>query len=354
VPDVNIAEDDLKKYCETVTIIPHPLSSHKLIGLLMKSFLTKVPLSTYIYRSESMVHAIERITSKNHIDVIHADTLGMIEPLFHKLTQKKVLTHHDIESHKMSRRIKNEKNILKQIVFKHEYNCIYEYENKYCKKFDLNLTVSEVDCERLREIHGDINTEVIENGVDCDYFKYYPGNYNSKELIFMGALDYYPNTNAMQYFCSDIWPLLKKKHPEVSFTIIGKNPSSQLLTIVNAHEDIRIVGFVDDVRPYLREASIFVCPIMEGGGTRIKILDAFAQGIPVISTDVGAEGLNVKNGKQIILANSITEFVDGISTLMEREELFEAISLNARKFVEDCYSYGHIGRKMATLFETLF
>ena len=157
----------------------------------------------------------------------------------------------------------------------------------------------------------------------------------------------------MLFFCSKIWPILKRKYPELKLTIIGKNPPTQLQSIGKSNKHINILGHVEDIRPHIGRAKVFICPIMEGGGTRIKILDAFSQGIPVVSTIVGAEGLDLQKGKHILLADTVTEFVDRVSDLMENEELSKSMSLCARKFVEENYSYNIIGKKMATVYNEM-
>jgi len=350
VQDIKLAERDLKKYCKNVYIIPHELGSIKKAFLLLKSIITRTPYSAYIYRSRQLLKQSLELISDKSIDLVHSDTIGMIEPILDKIGVIKVLTHHDVESHKMYRRYENEENVLRRIFYLQEHTSIKKYEKKYCRKFDLNIAVSDMDKGRLEEIDEGINVGVIQNGVDCEYFKYSPRNAMSRELIFTGALDYYPNAKAMLYFFGKIWPILKSKYPELKVTIIGKHPPAQLHSFGRDCNDINILGYVDDIRPHVQRAKVFICPILEGGGTRIKILDAFSQGIPVVSTIVGAEGLDLENGKHILLADTIAEFVDRVSDLLENDELSKRMSLFARKFVEENYSYNIIGKKMATVY----
>ena len=164
-------------------------------------------------------------------------------------------------------------------------------------------------------------------------------------------MDYYPNSNAMLYFCKQIWPNLKERFTDLRLIIIGKNPPVQIISLIKNMEGIELLGYVEDIRPYIKRAKVFICPIMEGGGTRIKILDAFSQGIPVVSTEIGAEGLHIENGKHICLANSAAEFVEKVSELIENNELSRKISINARKLIEENYSYKYIGEKLAKAYE---
>jgi len=353
VPDIEPAINDLKYYCKNVYIIPHELNNAQKVFLLLKSVVTRTPYSANIYGSRQLLNKIQVLISDHSIDLIHSDTIGMIEPILNRINRLKVLTHHDVESHKMHRRYDNEGNRLKRIFFLQEYKALRRYEKKYCTRYDSNIAVSEMDKIRLKEIDGRINVNVIQNGVDCEYFQYHPRDETSRELIFTGALDYYPNVKAMLYFCGKIWPILKSRYPELKLTIIGKNPPSQLQSIAKDDNYINMLGYVEDIRPHIKRAKVFICPIMEGGGTRIKILDAFSQGIPVVSTTVGAEGLSLEKGKHILLADTVAEFVEAVTELMENEELSKNMGLSARKFVEENYSYDMIGKKMASVYKEM-
>ena len=352
-PNLMLAEKDLKKFCKTVCFIPHNLTTVKRGFFIFKSIVTKLPYSVYIYRSDMLNKKILQLALDNTIDLVHSDTIGMLEPILNNIKAIKVLNHHDIESHKMLRRSANEEKIINRIFFRHEYKCIYEYEKIYYKNYDLNIVVSDIDQYRMKEINQNIQATIIENGVDCDYFAFNQREKNSHELIFIGALDYYPNYKAMLFFCNTIWPILKGKYPDLKLTIIGKKPPKQLISLIGSSKSIDMLGYVDDIRPHVKRATVFVCPIKEGGGTRIKILDAMSQGIPVVSTSIGAEGLNIENGNHILIADSIPEFVDGISELIENNELSNRISLQAREYVEKNYSYKYIGEKLATVYKGL-
>ena len=355
VKNLDLAEIDLKKHCKNVFFVPHKISNISKIYFILKSIFAKFPYSVSIYCSKYLKNDVLRFISDENIDLIHSDTLGMIEPILDRISAIKVLNHHDIESHKMYRRYKNEENLAKRLFFWNENKCLEKYEKKYYKKYDMNIVVSEMDYKRLNEIMGkwNIHAIIVENGVDCDYFAFHARKNCHEELIFTGALDYYPNDKSMLFFCSDVWPILKKKYPKLKFSIIGKNPSKSLMSLVKSSRDIKMLGYVDDVRPHIKRAKVFVCPIKEGGGTRIKILDAFSQGVPVVSTYIGAEGLDAVNGKHLLIADTPSEFVERISDLLDNDVLSEKISRDARKFVEEKYSYKYLGKKLAKEYENL-
>ena len=355
VHNISVAEIDLEIHCKKVFFIPHTISNLSKLFFIGKSVFSKIPYSVSIYRSKDLGKKVLKLISDENVSLIHSDTLGMIEPILDRINTMKVLNHHDIESHKMYRRYVNEENLAKRLFFWNENRRLEKYEKRYCKRYDRNIVVSEIDYGRLNDILGPSseNTVIVENGVDCDYFAFHPRLNSENELIFTGALDYYPNDKSMLFFCSDVWPILKEKYPALTFSIIGKNPSKSLLSLVKTSQDIKMLGYVEDVRPHIKRAKVFVCPIMEGGGTRIKILDAFSQGIPVVSTQVGAEGLEAVDGRHLMIADTPFGFVEKISDLLDNETLSSDISRHAREFVEEKYSYKHLGKKLAKEYEKL-
>lgn len=350
--DIEIARRDLETCCKQVILIPHPFDETRFrkYFLLFKSLVLHLPYSSEIYYSKKLSQTVLSVVRDFHIDIVHSDTIGLIDQVLDKLPCHKTLNHHNIESDMMYRRSEKERNLLKKLFFFIEARKIKSYERKYCPRYGLNLLVSELDEERLLKITKDLKTGVVENGVDCEYYQYSWQGIRNQELVFVGALDWYPNGDAMIFFCGGIWPALKKVFPELKMTIIGKNPPNKLLDLIDSQKDIELKGFVEDVRPFVKKARGFICPIRDGGGTRLKLLDAFAQGIPVVSTKIGAEGLDAEDGKHILIADTEEAFIKQIERTLFDDDLCMQLSLNGRRFVEERYSYGVIGEKLSRLY----
>ncbi|MBE0673006.1 MAG: glycosyltransferase [Anaerolineales bacterium] len=214
----------------------------------------------------------------------------------------------------------------------------------------MNLAVSQLDKELLSHITGVGNFEVIENGVDIDYFTPSFSIKKNKSIIFAGRLDQYSNRESLLYFCSKVWPLIKKKHPDMRFTIIGNNPPVKLMEIAGNDKNIELLGYVDDVRPYFANAMISVCPIKDGGGTRIKILDALSMGMPIVSTSIGCEGIDVTPGADVFIADTPEEFADKVDHIVSDTCKRQSMGKNARKTAEENYSWKAIGAKLDRLY----
>lgn len=345
---------DLKKYFKEVYIVPYK-NNHSMQKYYtgIKSILTSNPISIALYRSGSFQDACLNLLARKSFDVCHADTMGLIDHVLYKIDSGKVLTHHNVESHLMKRRSLNEGKILKKLFFALEAYKLEKFEKNICNNYDLNIFVSHIDMDRMKESIPNIHGVVVENSVDCNYFFYSrPSNYEC-DLTFAGSLDWHPNADAMIYFCEKVWPFLKKNLPTLKMNIIGKNPPKRLKQAVAETRDIKLLGFVDDVRPWIEKARIYVCPYREGGGTKLKILDALSQGIPIVASLLGIEGLDVNDNKEVLVARSQDEWLEKIMNLLENKYLYENISRNGRAFVEKTYSKEVIGMKLSNIYKAI-
>jgi len=307
-------------------------------------------LTVNLFKSEDMHNLIKNISKRVKLDIAHYDTISLVEYFDDSGDIPKYLTHHGVESFMIKRRINNEKNYINKIYLLIESYKLRRYEKYNCSKFKINIMVSDDDKSMLKLISPNSIIEVIENGVDVDYFLPKTNHNNTNRLIFAGRLDQYSNMDAILYFCMNVWPLIKERFPSIRFTIIGSNPPKKLLEIANSDQSIEVLGYVDDVRPYFSEATVSVCPIRDGGGTRIKILDAMAMGMPIVSTTIGCEGINVAPEKDLLIADTPEEFVKKIEIIWTNDSIRENISVSARKKAEEYYSWVSIGMKLNNLY----
>jgi glycosyltransferase involved in cell wall biosynthesis len=290
---------------------------------------------------------VENIAKHEKYDLVHLDTAGLFPYAKIFSDTPLILNHHNIESQMMLKRYEKEKKFFRKTYFKREARKIREYERNICLKCVMNLVVSDLDALRLKETIGDnINMTVIPNGVDLEYFK--PSkcvDHNIGGLVFAGGMSYYPNREAMLYFLHEIWPILRKDNPNRRVTIVGRNPPKELCNIDN-EPNIVATGYVEDVRPYIDSAKIYICPITNGGGTRLKILDALAMAKPLVATAFAVEGLGLVEEEHYLRADNASEFVAQIKRLENDDRLCKNISSAGRRFVESRYSWEIIGEKL--------
>lgn len=346
---LNEARQHLSQYCSKVEFIeiPSENSTYGKYLLALKSLFTYDPYTINWLKSDLMRTAILQTTDQTKFDLVHFDTISLAHYINLFPTTVKALDHHNIESHMMLRRAEIEKNLLKKIYFHREGKKLLRYEKAVCTMFNVHVTCSTLDSDRLREIDKSLYIKEVPNGVDIDYFYPQPENENPDSLIFAGSLSWYPNKDAMNFFAYKIWPTLKNKHPNITMNIVGSSPPDDLLNMSTQDKNFKVHGFVDDVRDYISAASIYVCPIRDGGGTKLKILDSFAMGMATVAHPKSCEGIAAVDGDNVLFATTPYEFVDKIQLLLNDHELRARLGKNARKTAISMYSYTSIGNNIA-------
>lgn len=231
---------------------------------------------------------------------------------------------------------------------------IIKWEAMIPRFHGVTVLVSPKDAEVIHSLSPRARIQVIPNGVDVDY--YVPSTVNAKDrsniLAFHGHMSYPPNVDAMLFFCKRIMPIAVKQVADLKLFIVGKNPSPEIENLQD-NNHVQVTGFVDDIRPFLAQASICVFPLRRGGGFRNKIVEAMAMGKPVITTTIGAEGLEAVPGKHFIIADRPKEFADHIVGLLRDEQLGNNLGDSAREFVVKRYSWENVAEQFESLYKTL-
>lgn len=210
------------------------------------------------------------------------------------------------------------------------------------------VAVSEVDAAQLESLVPGTQVNIVPNGVDVRYFgEATPGpsgahSRSHDTLVFTGTLGYPPNVDAMRFFVAEIWPLIRARRPATRFWIVGAAPSVEVQALAQ-HPGIEVYASVPDVRPYLADSAVAVVPLRSGSGTRLKILEALAAGRPVVSTTLGAEGLHLKPGRDLLLADTPAEFANAVVTLLERRGYAQEMAAHGQETVRHLYDWDLIG-----------
>jgi len=323
------------------------------MALALKSLFTRDPYTVNWIKNDSVGPMIRNTVESQSIDLVHFDTISWATYFEQADGCKRVLNHHNIESHMMLRRAEQEKHLLKKIYYYQEGWKLRVYEKNICEKFDLNITCSSVDTIRLREESPLVRADDIPNGVDLDYFHPLGMKEKPNSMIFAGGMSWYPNVAAVDFFIKNVWPGLTQKIPDASMTVVGRNPPDWLSHFAADKTNFSVTGFVDDVRPYLDQAAVYVCPITDGGGTKLKVLDALAMGKAIVAHPIACEGIEVTDGKDVFLAETTEDYIEYISRLFNDAALRSNLGVSGRKLVEDKYNFVNIGKKMDRLYSGL-
>jgi len=228
------------------------------------------------------------------------------------------------------------------------------YEKKVLRRFDRLLAVSKHDKDIISGMGIDRPVDEIPNGVDTEHFvpSRTAGLERPYSMVFTGAMGYSANIKAVLFFAYSIFPAIRKEYPDATFKIVGRDPSEEVKRLSNI-DGIEVTGFVEDVRGHVLEASVFVVPLQVGGGTRIKVLEAMAMGKAIVSTSIGAEGVDAQPGSEILLADDEREFARSVSRLFKDEGLREKIGRAARAKAAERYDWRIIGAELRHILEQL-
>jgi glycosyltransferase involved in cell wall biosynthesis len=346
------AKRELERHCASVEIIDIAAATQpaRLALRGVASLAGGRPLTVTIFESPAMDAAVRRVLRDRAIDLVHFDTISLALYLPLVGDRPTTMTHHVAESFMIHRRIAREPNPIRKAFFYGEWLALERYERRFCSQFGANLVMSSLDREILQTIAPDARFVVVPNGVDVDFFRpATPPADSGRALIFAGRLDQYSNRDAILYFTRDVWPRVGAAHPDVTMHIIGSNPPAELTGMATADPRLQVHGFVPDVRPFFQQSTVAVCPIRDGGGTRIKVLDALAQGMPLVATTVGCEGIDVVPDRDLLIADTAEAFAAQIGRLLVDGQLRERLSANARRLAEDVYSWDGIARRLSDL-----
>lgn len=334
----------LSKFCASVEWVPLPKDSFG-IGRYWRAFgglVTGEPYEFRWLRSKEMARRLQRLASRIRFDVVHADTLGLSPYVSLVPCAGRVLNHHDIESALVQRRAISECSLMWRRFWSHEAAHLLAAERRWCPSFHVNMVVSDDEGKLLKPSCGGSRIWIVPNGVDVRYFtpREDPGG---TRLLFCGRLDQRANKGAITYFFNHIWPELSNRVKRLEIDVVGKNPPSWLVELSQREARVHVPGFVDDVRPYFRKATVFICPITDGGGTRLKLLDALAMGVPVVSTTFAASGLALSAGQHLLMGDTSESFIEGTLRLLSDKVLRQRLAQAAFGVVTREYSWETIG-----------
>jgi polysaccharide biosynthesis protein PslH len=278
--------------------------------LAIKSLFSSIPYSVAWHYSSTYKNLIRELLRKNNYDLIHVDTLGLYQFVENLTSTPMILDHHNIESAMMLRRAHKTKNIFLKLYFFIESYKIRFYEKKIAPKFMHHITCSQDDLFTLKSLVPTINATEIPNPASrADQFSTREIKTSFPRALFIGGLDWYPNQDAIEHFLGDLAPSILNHCSDLHIDIIGKNPSSKILLLAKGIENVKIHGYVDSIASFYERSTIFICPIRDGGGTKLKVIDAMMHKQVVIGYPEAFEGLAVTDGIHAIICNSPEEFV---------------------------------------------
>jgi polysaccharide biosynthesis protein PslH len=316
----------------------------------MRSLLSRDSFQRRFYWHDSAQRRLDELLAREKFDIVQIE-FSQMAAYQTAGSAKRVLDLHNIE-HDVLRQAAAHSSGPKRVFNRWEWKKLRQEEEQAWKDADLCLATSEPDAARVSSVTGE-ECLVVPNGVDDQFFERQPMDAAEPgSIVFTGAIRYQPNADAVTYFVRRVWPLIRDLEPSATFNIVGADPPDEVIRLGEL-SGVRVSGSVEDVRPWLASASVVVVPLLSGGGTRLKILEAFASGRPVVSTTVGATGLDVDDDKHLIISDRPMDMAQSVVSVLRNRSLAQSLGDNAYQLVQANYRWSTIVDRLCAQYQEL-
>jgi sugar transferase (PEP-CTERM/EpsH1 system associated) len=340
---------DLERYCRDVEMVPRPTKFAP--AVLARTLFGRRSYAVERHASRQFAAAVRRVVRRASPHVVQIETFLMGQYLEALGPLPTVLDMHNVTWLIWDRSVAVAKPWLRGPLALQAAR-LRRDEVAVCRAVDVCAPVSEADRRELHRVLGpSIRSVVVTPGVDCDLFRPVAPVDAGPEILFVGSMNYPPNIDAVEYFCRDILPRIAAAIPDARLSIVGANPTPSTTRL--AGDRVVVTGFVPDVRPYYERAAVVVVPLRVGGGIRMKILEGLALAAPMVSTSVGAEGLGLSDGGELLLADEPQAFADAVVRLIGDRGLRERLSQRAREAAVRRFSWEAVGATLTDIYDSL-
>ena len=336
---------ELQQFGIQVHLVPNaPTLPRVSFGTLLKAFFKRQPITVARYDVPTYRQKFRELITNETFDLVHYEMFHIAQ--FQTETDlPSVLSQQNVDSAIWRRLCSETTNPFYKFAYWTQQLAFQRYERVLSPKFDVVTCTSDIDATVFQQHCAEDAIEIIPNGVDVTHYLPDYSSEASAHLIYIGSMDWYPNEDAVAFFTDEVLPRIQEKVPDVAFSIVGGNPSTRVQKLAE-REGVVVTGRVPEIKPYFAEATVFVVPLRIGSGTRLKILEALAMGKAIVSTTVGAEGLDLRDGEEIFIADEPIAFADAVTRLLTDSELRRRMGESGRVRVERDYDWRRIGEKL--------
>ncbi len=334
------------------------------VGKLLQGLISKTPLPVLNYTHKTMADRLARLLEENDFDIVEMESVQLANylPLIQAARSRPLIIGgwHNVESELMFRYGKHTTNPAKKFYANLTAKRLGETERRILAELDAHIAVSERDRQQLMALNPQARTFVIDNGVDTAFYsqaidgaaRHGLHTAERNRLLFVGSMDYHANIDAVSYFANEVWNSLYQRNPAMRFTIVGRHPAAEVRALA-ALPGVEVTGTVAHVRPFYQEAFASVVPLRVGSGSRLKILESMAAGVPVISTTLGAEGLEVREGENIFLADEQEAIARRVLQLYFDTYLRREMAIAGQELVRRRYDWSAIGSRLFDIYQAV-
>lgn len=325
--------------------IPQEYHKTRLLWDHLRSVASRRAYTFYVFESGEFRRRLEQVLSEETFDLIYVGSLVLSAYLPDVLGRgvPVVCDHHNVESTLLRSRAERAGGTARGRYLRYQASLVEREEREWCGRVDLNFTVSPSDRDLIVQRAPRARITVVPNGVDTATFR--PVYSGGSGLIFVGGYTWFPNRDGMEHFAARVLTRLRERIGSVPVRWVGRAPAD-VIERFGSEFGIEMTGYVEDIRPYVEKAGCYIVPLRVGGGTRLKILDAWAMGKAVVSTSKGCEGLDARDGENILIRDADEAFASAVAQVLGDEELRRRLGHAARRTAEEVYDWESVGRTM--------
>ena len=354
-------------------LVPDPLPSKKGMGFYARlacNVLSPLPYSAASHRSRRMADAVRAYAARHAVDLWQFEWtpyVATLPPHPQRLSvgatgrgraersanghERRLLIAHNLDSLIWQRYHENERHPLKRSFIREQWRKFERFERRVFAEVDRVIAVSHEDAALLRRQFGVESVDVVENGIDRAYYELVRGERKPATILFVGSLDWRPNLDAVRLLLDSIFPAVRRTEPSAQLRIVGRTPPPWLVHRVAATKGVEMHANVADVRPFLADSSVLAVPLRIAGGSRLKILEALACGLPVVSTRIGAEGLELQNGGHLVVVEGIGDMGAALIESIRNPQTARAMAQLGRQFVLERYDWDILAERLERAWE---
>jgi sugar transferase (PEP-CTERM/EpsH1 system associated) len=344
-PSTSAADrDGMREVCEQLHVVPRsdpPKGSLAFYAGAAARLADRLPYAAGKYRSREYRERVERLLARGQFDLVVCDFLVPAVNMPRQLPCPSVLFTHNVEAEIWRRHGERQPDPVRRFLFRQQWRRMQQFEGDTLSRFGLVLAVSDADGVTLQQLYArQLKAPVVTvaTGVDTMFFAPRPAAVAPRHLVFTGSMDWIPNEDAMKHFCHEILPRIRAQEPDVTVSIVGRSPTPAVQRLAEI-PGVEVTGGVDDVRDHVARAAVYIVPLRIGGGTRLKIFEAMGMSKAVVSTTVGAEGLPVTDGEDIVIADGPDRFAAAVVSLLQDPARRVHLEGAARRLVVERYDW---------------
>lgn len=324
-------------------------------GNVLRGLIGPLPVTVLNYTSAAIKEKIASLLAKERFDSVQIEGVHLVEyvELIRKVSPRTriVADWHNIESEIVWRYAETVASPLRKLAARRTAPLIERAENRLLRACDAHTVVSGRDRDKLQLRCPEASITLVPNGVDVAWYSSAIQAGDRREVLFVGSMDYHANVEAVIWFVSNVWPLFKAAAPGMVFRIVGRDPAAEVRAL--SAPDVLVTGTVDDIRPFYAKAAVSVVPLRVGSGTRLKILESMAARVPVVSTRLGAEGIEARDGSDIVLADTPAELASALTRVITDSALSECLKYGGYDLVTRLYDWPIAGKRLYSVHAAL-